>query len=465
MRDEVYNWGSFLQSRMYAAGVTCSDCHDAARPEGQGRGGRRLLVLPPARAVREPQAPLPPGEGKGRLVRRLPPAHGDVHGGRPAARPLLPGAAARPHGGARPRERPERLQRLPPRPLAAVGGAGGAPVVPRRAAGEAALRRRPARGPDLPAGRGAGAPRGDPRPEASPASSAAPRCRSCPPHLGPDSLPALEKAATDPDPLVRLGAATTLEALPPKERVRIGVHLLWDPVRAVRVEAVTAFADVPDAELATEARAAFDRSLDDFVLAQRSNAERPESHVNLGIVNVKRGRLEEARRDYDAALRLAPWFVPAYVNLADLLRLQGRDDEGEKLLRRRPAGRPDERLGAPRARPAARAAKRPGEALAELGRAAELAPGTPDFAYAYAIGLHSAGRADEALAVLRAAQRAQPRRARPARGARHHPPRARGPARGAGLGAEARGGGARRPVRPRSGRVARARRGGRGAVD
>src|SRR5262249_16597106 len=28
MEDEVYIWGSFLQSRMYAAGVTCSDCHD-----------------------------------------------------------------------------------------------------------------------------------------------------------------------------------------------------------------------------------------------------------------------------------------------------------------------------------------------------------------------------------------------------------------------------------------------------
>jgi Flp pilus assembly protein TadD len=207
---------------------------------------------------------------------------------------------------------------------------------------------------------------------------------------------------------VRLGAATTLEALPPKERVRIGVHLLWDPVRAVRVEAVTAFADVPDAELATEARAAFDRSLDDFVLAQRSNAERPESHVNLGIVNVKRGRLEEARRDYDAALRLAPWFLPAYVNLADLFRLQDRDDEGEKLLRQALPVDPTNAsvhhaLGLLLVRK-----KRAGEALAELGRAAELAPGTPDFAYAYAIGLHSAGRADEALAVLRTAQGRNP---------------------------------------------------------
>ena len=28
MRDEVYNYGSFKQSRMLAAGVTCGDCHE-----------------------------------------------------------------------------------------------------------------------------------------------------------------------------------------------------------------------------------------------------------------------------------------------------------------------------------------------------------------------------------------------------------------------------------------------------
>jgi Flp pilus assembly protein TadD len=221
-------------------------------------------------------------------------------------------------------------------------------------------------------------------------------------------MAALQEAASDKDPIVRLGAAATLEALPPKERVRIGVQLLWDPVRAVRVEAVPAFADVEDKELATEQRAAFDRSLDDFLLAQRSSAERPESHVNLGIVNVKRGRLAEARRDYDTALRLSPWFVPAYVNLADLLRQQGRDDEGERLLRKAlevdPANASvHHALGLLLVRQ-----KRASEALGELARAAELAPMAPDFAYAYAIGLHSAGRADEALSVLRAAQKRTP---------------------------------------------------------
>jgi hypothetical protein len=37
--DEVYVWGSFVQSRMYAAGVTCSDCHDPHSLDTRNRGG------------------------------------------------------------------------------------------------------------------------------------------------------------------------------------------------------------------------------------------------------------------------------------------------------------------------------------------------------------------------------------------------------------------------------------------
>jgi Tfp pilus assembly protein PilF len=407
MRDEVYNWGSFLQSRMYANGVTCSDCHDAH--DLKVRVGRDEVCSschqPERFATRRHHFHREKDEGASCVschMRsetymvldarhdhsfRVPRPDLTVALGRQSA----PNACNDCHRDRSPQWAARAVRRWYP------GGQHEKPHYATaleaartwRAAAEPALLRviRDAKTPGIVRGTAVSL---------------------LPPFLGPDSLPALEKAAADPDPLVRLGAATTLEALPPKERVRIGVHLLWDPVRAVRVEAVPAFADVPDAELATEARAAFDRSLDDFVLAQRSSAERPEAHVNLGIVNVKRGRLEEARRNYDTALRLAPWFLPAHVNLADLLRRQGRDDEGEEVLRR-----------ALRVDPASASVhhalglllvrrKRPGESLAELRRAAELAPGEPDFAYAYAIGLHSAGRADEALAVLRAAQGRSP---------------------------------------------------------
>ncbi len=407
MKDEVYNWGSFLQSKMYAAGVTCSDCHEphglkvkvgaddvcssCHQPERfasrkhhfhreSGKGAscvachlrtETYMGVDPRHdhSFRAPRPDLTVALGR----ENAPNACNDCHRDRSAE------WAAR----AVRRWYPGGQQEKPHYAFALHAGRTFQP-------GAEPLLLEVIRDPKQP-----GIVRGT-------------AVSLLPAHLGPESLPALEKAARDPDPLVRLGAATTLEALPPKERVRIGVHLLWDPMRAVRVEAVPAFADVPDGELATEQRAAFDRSLDDFFLAQRSNAERPESHVNLGIVAVRRGRLEEARRHYETALRLAPWFLPASVNLADLLRLQGRDDEGENVLRRALLVDPKNAsahhaLGLLLVR-----RKRPGEALAELGRAAALDPGIPDYAYAYAIGLHSAGRADEAIAVLQAAQKHSP---------------------------------------------------------
>jgi Flp pilus assembly protein TadD len=155
-------------------------------------------------------------------------------------------------------------------------------------------------------------------------------------------------------------------------------------------------------------RVAFDRALDEFFQAQRAGAERPESHVNLGLVHVKRGELEAAHRAYESALRVGPWFVPAYANLADLLRMEERDAEGEKVLR---AG-----LEAVPTSPALHHAlglllvrqKRTDEALEELRRAGELAPADPQIAYVLAIGLHSTGETDEALAVLRRAHERSP---------------------------------------------------------
>ena len=48
-RDEVYNWGSFLQSKMYANGVTCSDCHDPHSGKLRAEGNVALRRLPPAK--------------------------------------------------------------------------------------------------------------------------------------------------------------------------------------------------------------------------------------------------------------------------------------------------------------------------------------------------------------------------------------------------------------------------------
>ena len=53
--DEVYVYGSFAQSAMYAAGVRCSDCHDPHAP--------RFAAIEPAPPPVRPQYLAPHGEG------------------------------------------------------------------------------------------------------------------------------------------------------------------------------------------------------------------------------------------------------------------------------------------------------------------------------------------------------------------------------------------------------------------
>jgi predicted Zn-dependent protease len=101
-----------------------------------------------------------------------------------------------------------------------------------------------------------------------------------------------------------------------------------------------------------------------------------------------------------AAISLDPLFVPAYVNLADIYRAQGREAEAEHVLRdglkRLPASASlHHALGLTLVR-----AKRGAEALTELAKAARLDPGSARFAYVYGVALHSAGRVEESIQTL-----------------------------------------------------------------
>jgi len=106
-----------------------------------------------------------------------------------------------------------------------------------------------------------------------------------------------------------------------------------DPVRAVRIKAATALALVPVDRLTAEWRTVFEKVIDEYVETQLANADRPEAHLNIGLLYARIGRFGEAETEYKTAIRLQPSFIPAYVNLSDLYRMQGRDNEGEQLLR------------------------------------------------------------------------------------------------------------------------------------
>jgi tetratricopeptide (TPR) repeat protein len=161
------------------------------------------------------------------------------------------------------------------------------------------------------------------------------------PYASPASEPAIKAALGDPDPLVRMAAPRALPGISPPRFVYATAPLLSDPVRAVRIEAARALAGTDLLRLTPEQQAALVKATVELVAAEMVDADRPEAHLNLGLLDLRRRQLSEAEGEYRTALRLDPNFVPALVNLADLDRARGMDDEGADLLRKAMAIEPD----------------------------------------------------------------------------------------------------------------------------
>src|SRR5262249_12933593 len=146
------------------------------------------------------------------------------------------------------------------------------------------------------------------------------------------SLPAVEAALGDADPLVRATALAALEALPPAASVRLATPRLRDAVRVVRLAAAYALAGTPQQAWSTEQQADFDRALSELIASEAANGDRPQTHLNLATLYARLGRAADAEATLRKALVLDPHFVPALVNLADLFRAQGREADGKRAL-------------------------------------------------------------------------------------------------------------------------------------
>jgi tetratricopeptide (TPR) repeat protein len=228
------------------------------------------------------------------------------------------------------------------------------------------------------------------------------------PYLTPSLFSEVQKGLRDESELVRLGALRGLAGMPIEQRWGVASHLLADPIRSVRAEAVSFLLPVPASSLAADQRAALDKGVEEYIAIQRTNADRPESHVNLGLLYSLRGTPDQAEREYRAALKLEPAFVGAYVNLADLYRNLDRDADGERLLRDALRALPREAalhhtLGLLLARQ-----RRYAEAIPEFERAARLDPSQARYAFVHAVALDSIGKRREALGALQASHGRHP---------------------------------------------------------
>jgi Flp pilus assembly protein TadD/cytochrome c553 len=401
--EEVYEYGSFLQSRMHAAGVSCGDCHDPhslhIRTEPDALCER--CHLPASFATTAHHHHRPGSKGASCVACHMP------------TRDYMVVDARRDHSFRVPR--PDLSAKI-----GSPNACNGCHTERPTAWAEHAMETwyphgrwtQPHYGEALDAGR-----RGLPGAEVQltrliddagkPGIVRATATELLADYLSPASLPTLERALKDLDGMVRSAALDAVAALPPAERVRLAQPLLRDTLRGVRIEAASALAAESN-QLTPVERPAFDEAAAEYRAAEMSNADRPESHSNLGALDARLGDRGAARREYETGLRIGPWFTGLWVNLADLLREDGDDAEGERVLRRGLAVAVDKAelhhaLGLNLARQ-----KRSDEALREFKQSVELVPGNTRYAYVYGVALLSSGKPDPALAVFESALAKRP---------------------------------------------------------
>jgi tetratricopeptide (TPR) repeat protein len=402
IKGEAYEYGSFLQSRMYANGVTCSDCHEPHRPEVTSRPDDLC------QRCHQPQ----------RFATPLHHHHAQASVGSECVSCHMPERTYM-----RIDVRRDHSFRVPRPDLTVKIGTPNACTTchANRSASWAVdnvtrwfgtgRSSQPHYGQALAAGRSAAADAesrlvsvvGD---ATQPAIVRATAVSLLARWIDARSGPILQTALRDPDALVRLAAVDVLGSVP---SLRRGLtFLLADPVRAVRIDAARALVTVTDGALTRDDRVSRDTGLAEWEAAQRFNADTAGAHLNLGALYAERGEVDRARQEYLTARRLEPYFAPAAVNLADLDRAAGRDDVGERVLREALARMPEvPALHRALGLLLARRHDLQG-AVTELDTAARLAPSDVDTQSTLGVALFSAGRQDDAIDLLDHTWRAHP---------------------------------------------------------
>ncbi len=150
---------------------------------------------------------------------------------------------------------------------------------------------------------------------------------------GPESTRAINAALQDEEALIRYTAATALNATDPAELVDLVAPLLFDPTKAVRGQAAVRLAAVPRELLKPYQVEALDEATLEYEETMRYSLDFPFAGHNLANLYVARGDAVRAEEYYRKAIEIDDLFIPAKMNLAVLYNSQGRNEEAEVLLR------------------------------------------------------------------------------------------------------------------------------------
>ncbi|MEZ5758610.1 MAG: cytochrome c3 family protein [Emcibacteraceae bacterium] len=132
-------------------------------------------------------------------------------------------------------------------------------------------------------------------------------------------------AVTSDEPLIRLGAIKASAFIPTAERKALLLPLLKDEFKVIRIETVRALSDVDSSVFSTETKEIYDKAKAEFIAAENQVSWRGEGHFNLGLFYGGQNDLENEVKEYLKAMEIDPYFPASYVNLADRYRELGNE--------------------------------------------------------------------------------------------------------------------------------------------
>jgi tetratricopeptide (TPR) repeat protein len=150
---------------------------------------------------------------------------------------------------------------------------------------------------------------------------------------GEDTFQAMKLGLMDDEALIRRTAMESIAPTKQKMLTELIAPLLYDPVKAVRMEAARRLAEEPSRRLDPEQEKVLKTVLNEFVASMEYSADFAFARYNLGNLYVALNRPEDAISNYLAAIKIDGRFYPAKVNLAMFYNKRGENDKAEELLR------------------------------------------------------------------------------------------------------------------------------------
>lgn len=383
IKDEVFEHGSFAQSKMAEKGVRCSNCHNPHSNELKAPGNGVCLQCHNTAG----KTPIATVDGRGLQAKNYDSAE---HTGQPVGQPgsfcvdcHMPGKVymgndlRHDHSFSIPAGARDVL-RAPNYADAMVLIRGGQPGAAQ------ALYEQLAR-------------------NNLPAIQRATLLLELPNYPSEQALKLATKELGSPAPQVRESAIRAVSALlPPPERVAFYEPLLRDPVRAVRILAARDLLSVPGQGPAWE------RAIAEYEQVQMSLQERAEANLNLAMLYQASGRADKVEAQLRTALLRDPDFLPALVTLAQWLEANSRVAEARSLIADQLAQHPDAALlQHTQGLMLIRAGDVP-SALPHLRNAVRLDPASAQYTYVLAVALHDSGKVGPACEQLEDLLKRQP---------------------------------------------------------